>query len=410
MLIYTLPILTGFLLFNTDLALENPDCSSSEIRRCLNQEMISSSFQTIRFVKDQVFGDTDTVFLGRIWDVDVDSENRVYIADAGNVTIHVYDYDGSYETSIGRQGRGPGEFPHITQHTRIHAKQDELFVTGTEWMFSNNVQVFSLNDYSLSGGVLFRESDKKKFSPQLENYFPRSVYPLENEKFLVAYEQVRSPEYLEGGENKIMYYLHDQNGAIVGGPILEQKDRTYLYQVHQGIGYNYYAFPFYGKSIFTVSEDGYLYTAFSDEFRIDVRATNGEIVRSIEHSFNPIQTTRRELIGKYERIDMSRLDFNEGDNMALQMIREAENLPDVWPVMNEILIDNENRIWVSTIVENFDIYEWWVLENTGEVITKFDWPRNKPIEVVKNGYMYTRQTDAETGLQQVVRYRIEFEE
>jgi len=29
--------------------------------------------------------------------------------------------------------------------------------------------------------------------------------------------------------------------------------------------------------------------------------------------------------------------------------------------------------------------------------------------VVKNGKMYTRQTDEETGLQQVVRYRIEIE-
>jgi hypothetical protein len=30
--------------------------------------------------------------------------------------------------------------------------------------------------------------------------------------------------------------------------------------------------------------------------------------------------------------------------------------------------------------------------------------------VVNNGYIYTRETDEETGLQQVVRYRIEFDE
>uniref|UniRef100_UPI0035663D94 hypothetical protein n=1 Tax=Rhodohalobacter sp. TaxID=1974210 RepID=UPI0035663D94 len=75
-----------------------------------------------------------------------------------------------------------------------------------------------------------------------------------------------------------------------------------------------------------------------------------------------------------------------------------------------LVVDNENRIWVSTIVEDFDIYEWWVLENTGEVITKFDWPRDEPIEVIKNGYVYTRQIEEETGLQQVVKYRIAFEE
>jgi hypothetical protein len=68
--------------------------------------------------------------------------------------------------------------------------------------------------------------------------------------------------------------------------------------------------------------------------------------------------------------------------------------------------DDSNRLWVSTIVEDFDVYEWWVLEDNGELITKFDWPRDEPIEVIKNGKMYTRQTDEETGLERIVRYQI----
>ncbi|MCC5906914.1 MAG: hypothetical protein JJU13_11940 [Balneolaceae bacterium] len=45
-----------------------------------------------------------------------------------------------------------------------------------------------------------------------------------------------------------------------------------------------------------------------------------------------------------------------------------------------------------------------------ELITWFEWPRDEPIEIIKNGYLYTRETDEETGLQQVVRYRIVMEE
>jgi hypothetical protein len=149
-------------------------------------------------------------------------------------------------------------------------------------------QVFSLHDLSFSHEIVFDESDKKAFDPDLENYFPKNVTPLENERLL---------------------------------------------------------------------------------------------------------------------------DFNEGDNVALQMIREADNLPETWPALEEMLIDDENRLWASTIVDDFDIYEWWVFaDDNGDVITKFEWPRDEPIEVVKNGFMYTRQTDEETGLQQIVRYRIEFEE
>lgn len=62
-------------------------------------------------------------------------------------------------------------------------------------------------------------------------------------------------------------------------------------------------------------------------------------------------------------------------------------------------------IKTATIVEDFDVYEWWILEKTGEVITRFEWPRDKSTEEVKNGYMYTRETD-DKGVEKVVRYHI----
>lgn len=37
----------------------------------------------------------------------------------------------------------------------------------------------------------------------------------------------------------------------------------------------------------------------------------------------------------------------------------------------------------------------------------FTWPRCLQIEEIKNGKLYAREADEETGLQQIVRYRIE---
>lgn len=61
-------------------------------------------------------------------------------------------------------------------------------------------------------------------------------------------------------------------------------------------------------------------------------------------------------------------------------------------------------------MDNFDVYDSWILEETGELITKIEWPRDELIVLIKNGKMYTRETDDETGLQQVVRYRVEMEQ
>ena len=83
------------------------------------------------------------------------------------------------------------------------------------------------------------------------------------------------------------------------------------------------------------------------------------------------------------------------------------DLPSNWPVIRSFIIDDKYNIWVATTVENMNVYEWWLLEPSGELITTFDWSRDEPIEAIKNGKMYTRQTDEETGLEQVVRYNVE---
>ncbi len=72
-----------------------------------------------------------------------------------------------------------------------------------------------------------------------------------------------------------------------------------------------------------------------------------------------------------------------------------------------MLIDDQNRLWISTIVKDLDVYRWWVLEENGKLLARFTWPRNREIEVIKNGFVYAKETEDETGLERVVRYRIE---
>lgn len=52
----------------------------------------------------------ETPLLGRIVDAEFDSENNLYLLDDGQKKIHMYDAEGNYIRSYGREGRGPGEF------------------------------------------------------------------------------------------------------------------------------------------------------------------------------------------------------------------------------------------------------------------------------------------------------------
>jgi hypothetical protein len=71
-----------------------------------------------------------------------------------------------------------------------------------------------------------------------------------------------------------------------------------------------------------------------------------------------------------------------------------------------MFFDDKNRLWIATIIEDMEMYKWWVLRETGNVITKFKWPRDKPIQVVKNNYLYTKEKN-EMGVPSIVKYSYE---
>jgi hypothetical protein len=146
-----------------------------------------------------------------------------------------------------------------------------------------------------------------------------------------------------------------------------------------------------------------MYLAEPDHFLVKTYSPTGDYQSAFFYPFRKIPLTRESAdeAGVSDRRRVS------GREISLM---DTVELPETWPVLTDMKVDDQDRLWIATTVEDMSIYEWWVLEKTGEMITRFEWPRNEPIEVVKNGYMYTRETDEETGLQRIVRYGIEFEE
>lgn len=361
----------------------------------------------MNFKRDVVYQSSEDVIMGVIVSFDVDQQGQVFIADRSLDKIHAFQSDGTYISSIGRRGQGPGEFAAVSPNTYIKVDPGFLYVpnyANDYNFFPDRVNVFSLDDFSFSQTINLVAENRRDYRAELAGYYPVQIYPRNDGTFLVGYR--RMPHDYKDEESYIRYFIQDDMANIVSGMVLEQTDRIQLsYFVRQAdIPYLVlHSFSFLGRSLLAFSGNDKLYAARTEEFAIDIHQPDGTLIRTISHPFERVPTSRRELLRYYGERDLSSL----GDGVAEAMIREADWLPEAWPALNDLLVDDKNRVWVSTVVEDFDVYEWWVLENTGEVITRFEWPRNEPVEVVKNGYMYTRETDEETGLQQVVRYRIE---
>ncbi|MEX2601465.1 MAG: hypothetical protein WD355_07450 [Balneolaceae bacterium] len=163
-------------------------------------------------------------------------------------------------------------------------------------------------------------------------------------------------------------------------------------------------FPFTSQELVSFSETGAIYSSASEEFYIRVHSSDGEYIRSIYHTFPKAPVTGYDLSGLEERVDAYRFALREHD------------VPDHWPALNLLLVDDEERLWVLTITGSDDHFEWWVLDEEGTLLGTHPWPVDR-LEgwvgseyenmIIKNGALYHLTRNPETDVQHVLKYRIE---
>jgi hypothetical protein len=357
--------------------------------------------KTIAFQKEYAFGESTDLVIGQLGDIAADKEGRVFVTDMKKQVIYAFNPNGELFYIFGGSGDGPGEFNTIKS---IEIKDHLMFVHD----FHQN-RLTAINLYTLDVDFTLLFGKNKHEYQELHRSYPlvSEVYAYNSERFLVKYlsnENYEPSEIWDLVMIKGYLYLADQNGNLLS-KVIDFKNSTRTMYPYQGVPMLEIPItPFYGESITAISSEGFIYHVQPDHFLVQVFKQDGTYQRAFSYPGQKVRLTEASAI----EVGIPELRTGNPD-LFINSINIID-LPESWPVITDMKIDDENRLWIATTVENFDVYEWWVLENTGELITKFEWPRNEPIEVVKNGYIYTRETDEETGLQQVVRYRIEFDE
>lgn len=376
---------------------EKPDLIPEQLQELENLVVYSSDSKpkkSITFTKDATYGDTEDVFIGRIQDVTVDSKGRVFIADSRRMAIHAFNPEGEYIAQLGRDGRGPGEFGYISS---LNVHEDRLYVYDPN---QQRVHIFTLHD--LAGEKSINLAENRRSYPALAGTMPwiREVYIRNDNTYIARFLFEDKSPTLQNWQNyevKGLFYQLNHTGSI-SGELFEftSEIRTRITTPNSTAALDYPIIPFFGKTVTVVSSDNQIYLAIPDYFLIKQYSPNGAYQQSFFFSKSKIPLTQESAVNA------------EVNDFYINAMPDLD-LPEHWPVVTDLKIDNQDRLWVATTVEDINVFEWWVLENTGELITRFEWPRSTPIQVIKNDYMYTLETEEDTGLEQIVRYRIEFE-
>ena len=343
----------------------------------------------MNFKLEKVMAFEDSLLLDHIHDIVVDNSGRVYIAGEGwnRRQVHIFEPDGSYADSLRGFGQGFGEFQSI-DHIRHLDNILYLFdhTLNRVSLYQTQTKSF-LDTLSFNISQLTLPRDLKK-----ADYEAVPVSIITPNRYVVALKDRRNPAYEP--EGTICYFLSDSLGILSEDEIVRQPDL--LYQVGDYAGKpSPFTLSLPERPLFYVSNSNELYTVYTAEFFIRVFDEYGIEERAFYYPFS------RETLNPDDVIHP-----RYSHNRQLLMTRGSADYPDQWPALFSLLVDDKNRLWVSTTTENQDEFVWWVIDQTsGEVVVRFNLPAEELIAKVENKFAYIIKKN-EMGFREVVKYSL----
>lgn len=373
----------------------------------------SSPESSIKFSRDLVIDDSDATgswyhstsggfafggsdfFAG----LEVDDTGKIFVGDNYEKVIHVFDSAGKYLKKLGSEGRGPGEFEGVYD---IKVQSDQLFAFD---YFQFRTTFFSLDSLDLIE-VRNVYTNRTPDREELRGWSSRPVSLISDDLLIVSYKSEMknanygTEHYNLDQELLVRYYVVDREGKIRSEMIDELRDMKNITADVDGRHlFNLSPVPFLQQPMISISNEGYIYTANSEDPLVKMHNENGDYIKAFYIPMEKKSIDRDELIKL----------FADEDEENTNLLLHAE-LPEKWPALSRIITDDENNLWISTIPANDSLHEWLIINDAGKLIATFSWPENRTIEKIKNGYVYARETQESTGLQSIIKYRFELEE
>lgn len=337
----------------------------------------------ISLSKDQLY--QDSLLIDRITDVTTHPNGNLYVAGEAWQRVQIYQFDrnGNRVGTFGKYGSGEGQFKRING---IQLLDGFLYVFDGE---QERITVLHAQTGRLERVIPLRP-EASELPDDLKNKTIIPVYAVKSDLFLVKLKENTNPAYYP--ERYLTYMYMNDEGELNPDVILRQKDINYLIGDYAGR-----PAPFTldrpEKSIFEISAGGFMANAWTGEFLIELYDLKGHFIRAYYQEYPRADLDKEYVVNR---------EFSHNDQLL--RVRQTADYPDRWPALYSMVLDDRQRMWVSSITSVEEEMVWWIIDETGEYST-ITWPADQPIVHVRDGYAYTVESDS-TGFKDVVRYEI----
>lgn len=312
----------------------------------------------------------DNYFFASLREVKVDKKGRILALDSKSARIQVYDIDGKYISTIGRKGQGPGEF--FVPYSFYLDEKGNIYVSDT---MTRKITVFSEN-WIYKESISLNEIAHGKFSMDKEGYILFNSVAFNSEGNMnINFNRLNPKE-----KSKKQFV-----SALFLKPIIDGKRRII------------YEHPYQQNIYFSLLGNGNIVLVKSLEPTIYYFSREGELLNKV------LKEEKSERITKKEK----EIVFSESFKRVRAELHEKVYFPEYRPIYTNILIDDENRIYLEKfkpINEKSSNYYYFVFNETGKYL--YNLILSFRIEVVNNGYIYTKKINEESGKIKIIRYKI----
>ncbi len=255
----------------------------------------------------------------RIRGLEVDALGRTWVFEEQAQEIRVFDEKGDFVRTIGREGEGPGEF---------------LEVTGVAWAPDATLWVLDpgnlrISVFDTAGSLVGTHPFDLSY-----RYFP---WPgtIDGEGSLYKLQRTAP---LPNMETVLVRY--DASLAPTDTLLVPVHPRGPQRWVHSsGGGTTTLRIPFAGDAIWRVTQDGGMWVAITDEYRLIRLGPNGDTLRTVSKPFHRLPVTRHEVDSLLSRMERYRSSI------------DRSQVPSFKPPIQNFLLDDEENVWVFPLSE-----------------------------------------------------------